>query len=329
MRGRNLIRWLRRLRHLGRSEPPQPETTFGDDLRYFAASKDLAALLGQAESPDFWRGLCPELTVSSEPFAAPLPSLPLARDASSRLVAQIVEEGYFQTAPLVPTEEIRRLAAAVSAVVAAGFHPLFATVYDEAWRLLAGLGDVLAPILGPGFQVVPDFWLWHVDAGSERSGWAPHRDAQFANTLRADGRPTLVTVWIPFTDATPLNSCIYVLPLPRDPSYPTKTRAQGIEQFQDIRALPAAAGSILGWNQNILHWGSRGSRYAEQPRISWGIYFQSGDVPRFDPSARELRGPLSFATRLSYIGAALARYDRLFPLPPALKAFAASTRRAP
>jgi hypothetical protein len=304
-----------------RSAPASPASAFGDDILYFAGSRDLAALMTQAGSADFWRGLCPELSISPDPFAPPPAPLPLATDHPSRLVEQIVEEGYFQTAPLVPPDQVRRLAAAVSTVVGAGFHPLFATVYDELWQLLAALGDVLAPVLGPGFRVIPDFWLWHVDADPERSGWAPHRDGQYSNTLRPDGRPTLVTVWIPFTDATPLSSCIYALPLSRDPNYPGNVRAQTVDRLQDVRALPAAAGSILGWNQYLLHWGSRSSRQAEQPRISWGIYFQSGDVPLFDPTARELRGPLSFEVRLAYIAAALQRYDSLFPLPAPLKDF--------
>jgi hypothetical protein len=283
--------------------------------------------MAQAESPHFWRGLCRDLTVSSEPFErAPAP-FPLAADESSRLVEQVVKDGYFQTAPLVPAAEIRRLAVMVSTVVAAGYHPLFATIYDEAWQMLAALGNVLVPILGPAFQVVPDFWLWHVDADPERSGWSPHRDGQYANALRPDGRPTLITVWIPWTDATPLNSCIYVLPLSRDPSYPGNLQNRQIHQrqdiqLQDIRALPAPAGSILGWNQYLLHWGSRSSRQAEQPRISWGIYFQSGDVPLFDPLARELRGRLTFEQRLGFIGRAFSRYNVLFPVPPAVRAFA-------
>ena len=311
---KSLTGWLRR-----RLRPAKPADEFGDDLRFFADTGDLAALMARAGSVDFWRGLCPGLTISSNPFAKP--PAPLETDDASRLVEQIVEDGYFQTGPLVPPDEIRRLADAVSCVTSAGYHPIFASVYDEVWRMLATLGNLLEPILGPGFRVVPDFWLWHVNAGSERSGWAPHRDHQYPDTLRPDGRPTLITVWIPFTDATPLNSCIYVLPLSRDPNHPGNLRGMNVDRLQDIRALPAEAGSILGWNQHLLHWGSRGSKRSDQPRISLGIYFQSGDVPAFDPLARELAGPLTFEKRLAYIGRALARYDSHFPLPAPLKTF--------
>ena len=298
-----------------------------NDLLAFAKSKGLTALMTRARSPDFWRGLCPCLTISSQPFA-PRPSPRTVRAGkTARLVEQIVAEGYFQTEPLFPSDQIRRLAAAVSAVVAAGYHPLFATVYDEPWKLLAALGNVLDPILGAGFRMVPDFWLWLVDVDAERSGWAPHRDEQYLNTLRPDGRPTLLTIWIPFTDATPLNSCIYVLPLSQDPNYPGNTRARKVDRLQDIRALPAKAGSILGWNQYLLHWGSRSSQRADRPRISWGIYFQSGDVPLFDPLARQLRGTLTFQERLGFIGTAIARYAGRSSLPRPLDAFVTWARR--
>jgi hypothetical protein len=219
------------------------------------------------------------------------------------------------------------LAAAVAAVVAAGFHPLFAIVFDEFWQLLATLAPALEPILGPGPRLIPDFWLWHVDPAADRAGSAPHRDAGYSGTLRSDGRPTLITVWLPLTDATPSNSCIYVLPLSRDPNYPVPRNVPIDASLQDIRALPAAAGSILGWNQHILHWGSRSCPEARHPRISWAMYFQSADVPDFDPLARRLSGPLSFELRLGYIGAALAIYSTRVPLPPPLKAFVLLSKR--
>ena len=314
MHEKGLTKWFRRSRG---SEPSQP-TAVLELLRFFEP-EDLAARLGKGMSPDFWRRLCPELTISSEPFSNRPPPLPMDREEASRLLEQIVEEGYLQTPPLFSPDAMRRCATAVSSVVRAGFHPLFAAVYDEIWQLLSGLGDVFDPILGQDYRLVPNIWIWHVDAGAELSGWPPHRDAPSSNTLRPDGRPTLVTVWIPFTDATPLSSCIYVLPLSRDTNFPGNLEKETIDNLQDVRALPVQAGSILGWNQYIIHWGSRGSRRADGPRINLGIYFQSNDVPPY-PDARDLSGPLSFEQRLAFISAAIAPYID-FPLPTPLKSF--------
>src|SRR5207244_2616081 len=84
------------------------------------------------------------------------------------------------------------------------------------------------------------------------SGWPPHCDD--AN------RPNRVTVWIPLSDATLDNGCMYVVP--RD-----RAAADADARLQACRALPAAAGSILGWNFDVLHWGSTCTRPGE-PRIA-------------------------------------------------------------
>jgi hypothetical protein len=301
-------------------------TSFGDDERFFIDVERLSGSLKLAASADYWRELCSWLSVTDDPFTSASTPYQISPELARELVDQLVEEGYFQSPPIVPRAEVDRLAEAVSTVVAAGFHPLFATVYDQFWDLLSALRAVLEPLLGPGFQVVPDYWLWHVDPRSEGRGWAPHRDHQFETTARTDGRPTLITVWLPLTDATPLNSCMYVLPLSRDPRYRDGSLSECIDHLQDIRALPAEAGSVLGWNQDILHWGSRGSRRASHPRVSWGIYCQSGDVPPYW-YCRPPSGRLTFEERLGFIGAALNRYSRSFPLPFPMRAFVLLTRK--
>ena len=73
-------------------------------------------------------------------------------------------------------------------------------------------------------------------------------------SVEADGTPTLVNVWIPLTDTTPLSSCIYVVPGHRDPGYPGAARdaapqedlhgAVGRVDPRDIRALPKLEGDV-------------------------------------------------------------------------------------
>jgi hypothetical protein len=298
------------------------ETRLDSEHDYFKSS-DLAERLSQAFLPTLWESICPGLSVSNIlTIERPAPrSLPA--NEWSRLEEQVVTEGYFEAASILPSELVERLAAAVTNVVTAGYHPLFSTVYDEMWQMLAMLDPVLEPILGPGARVVPDYWVWRVDGRVDQAGWAPHRDLQFENTLRSDGRPTIVTVWIPLTDATPRNSCIYVLPLSRDANYPANLKSHSIDRPQDIRALPVGAGSILGWNQYLLHWGSRASGTAGDPRISIGIYFQASDVPPFSADTRDVLEALTFDARLGFIGAALLRYGAALNIPRQVLAFAA------
>ena len=128
----------------------------------------------------------------------------------------------------------------------------------------------------------------------------------------------IVTVWIPFTEATPLNGCMYVLPLPSDPNFPDRPDVFGAGSFQDIRALPAQAGSVLAWNQYLMPWGGAASKWADGPRISTGIYVQAGDVPLFTDKPVDFDQPLPFAKRLALIASNMLLYQTVHQFPPEL-----------
>lgn len=252
---------------------------------------------------DYWRSLAPGLSIGGA--CAPAPAAGSLADELPRLLA----DGYFATPPVFSAGATHPLATAIRGLVLSGLPPLFAMAYDEAWSLLLGAAAALAPLLGGPTRLVPDFWVWHVGRG-ESAGWRPHRDLQYSHeALARDGRPTLVTVWIPLTDAAPDNSCIYVLPTSRDPQLPHHPERQEVPtaSLADVRALPARAGSLLGWNQRLLHWGSRSSPWATAPRVALGAYVQRADAPPVDPL--EIRpGPVPFAVRLAAIGRAALRY---------------------
>lgn len=120
-----------------------------------------------------------------------------------------------------------------------------------------------------------------------------------------DGKFKLINVWITLTDATPINSCMYIVPANLDNGFPERQRLLNAKpatsrqlDFQNIRALPATAGSVIGWNPNLLHWGSRSSSNADQSRISFAVYFQRGDVEKMHPTASSLLGDMPFEYRL-------------------------------
>jgi hypothetical protein len=55
----------------------------------------------------------------------------------------------------------------------------------------------------------------YIDPNRGDAGFSPHRDRQpddVGSTFRGDGSAKYSTCWIPFTDACPENSCLYVLP---------------------------------------------------------------------------------------------------------------------
>lgn len=280
----------------------------------------LGRWLEHAEDPERWRALNPELSITSRPIAGAAARHRVEPPAMAPYTRQIVQEGYLQLPPLVPRAQTARLAAAVDRVCRQGLPPVFGFVYDEFWQLFADLARVLAAVIGPDHRLNrAGIWGWHVEA--DQAGWPPHRDLPAPDTLHADGRPCNLTVWIPLTDATPLNGCLYVLPTNRDPNFPARLDRFEVtaKDLQNVRALPAPAGSVLCWNSCILHWGSRSSERAEQTRISVAAYVQGRDFdkdgmrPDFSHETLLLQEQVEWPleSRLDAIRAAIRLYHRI------------------
>jgi hypothetical protein len=214
-------------------------------------------------------------------------------------------DGYLTTGPVLEQETCSLLADAVLRVVDAGYHPLFLAVYDEFWRPWARLANLLRPVLTAAPQLVGDFWIWCVSPRHAPSGWRMHRDMGAAEAVTPEGVPNLLTVWLPYTDATPANGCIRVLPASRD-------RELNLEpgEVGEPRLLPARAGSILAWHPHLLHGGGACAPDAP-PRISAGIYFR-GEGRSKQGTHIPFDAPLPFARRLRLIAAALLRYQKTF-----------------
>jgi ectoine hydroxylase-related dioxygenase (phytanoyl-CoA dioxygenase family) len=161
-----------------------------------------------------------------------------------------------------------------------------------------------------------------VDPGRDEAGWTPHRDSYAdSDVLFADGSPQKLSVWLPLTDATTLNGCMYILPADRDPSYGnishTNTGSstdtdtgtttsissnnnnnnidiidEGGQHWstfiQDFRALPAAAQSVLMWNFRVYHYGAHSSTRATHPRYSVGVEFTHEEAEIFKDNPHRL-----------------------------------------
>ena len=216
-------------------------------------------------------------------------------------------EGYFQTRPIIPQEDLDTLGKCITNVVRSKLRPEYAFVYDEFYAVISRLGHVLNPILGAGYQFVPEeLNAFFIPTDDDARGIGPHRDyLRTANSIGSDGLPKLVNVWIPLTDATTLNSCMHVLPGHLDPLYPhggSRANPVGDQNklilLQNVRALPAKAGSILCWSTSLLHWGGRSSQRATHPRLSFAVYFQSRELPPVHSTTMNIPSPISFRNRV-------------------------------
>jgi hypothetical protein len=86
---------------------------------------------------------------------------------------------------------------------------------------------------------------------------------------------------------TPDSGCMLVVPAQHDPlfaasNHPLHMKPTEAMPWAHIRALPAAAGDILLWKANLIHWGS-----------SCGSFCHRED-PKIDPKGIRGRGRYSF-----------------------------------
>lgn len=230
-------------------------------------------------------------------------------------------EGYFTARD----SELVNLAGALSQAIEdlrkIGLPPTFIFLFDEAWLAFLRQRAMLTNFLGVNYQVLPDFWAWRVDPAKGEAGWTPHRD-KGRITLGPDKRPVSVTVWIPLTEATPMNGCMYILPANRDPNYGTDRENEFRIDPPAVRAIPAAPGEYLCWNQAVLHWGGQSSPFAARPRKSMALEFQRGDIAPFNQPLLGTMPNLDFRGRVVLIAKQIIQYRHMYPLTPELEATA-------
>jgi hypothetical protein len=256
-------------------------------------------------TPEYWTGLCPEMTIGGR-VAVERP-VTLRSDP-----AAFWRDGYFIESAVLPAARTKALVGAIERLRAHGWHPLFAFVFDEFWALAwtGGIRDIAAALLGGNPLLIPAVSVHFVDIGGSR-GWAPHTDG-----VKFDDR---LTTWVPLTDATLTNGCIYVVPrseaVGEAITHFTRaetTHADAVSLLQRARGVPAVAGSVLGWAFDVLHWGSV-SLDASAPRVSVAYEWLG---PEGSPEEHELplldfgEGLPPLAERLDLIARSVLSYDR-------------------
>lgn len=283
--------------------------------------KENVPSMEQVADPDFWLKLNPHFTITPEGSHDKLAPVPV--DVTEDMLHYLVTDGYLQLDQIISAEFVAGLRSGVDNLRNAGINPSFVFVYDEFWIISRQLNQLLSPILGPAYQQLPDFWCWYLDPHAQEAGWEPHRDRIHANPLFPDGMPKSVTVWIALTDATPLNGCIYMLPAHLDKDYFNfKTKETNVNAH-GIRALPVNAGTLLLWNQRVVHWGGTSSTRATDPRISLAIEFQRADVPPFNsPILKTPEALLPFDIRLMLIAKQITQYHHMYRVSDELAALA-------
>lgn len=282
---------------------------------------DMQEIASLWRTPDYWRTLMPALHVDDAHFIGTQEPLQLDEAGLEAIRTMVREDGYFQLPPQPWNLPVELLADTVRQLDAQQMPLPLAFVYDEFWLMFWRMDRILHGLLGPGYLRLPDFWAWLVDPQRGASGWRPHRDKN-SGSLFPDGSPRSFTLWLPLTDATPRNSCMYVLPAHRDPLYTTGGNLPMQDHLSNIRALPAPAGSALGWTQALLHWGSASHPRETLPRIAIAMEFQSAQTAPFNTPLTQANELPSFEMRLRLIGKQILQYQHMYPLSEPVAALA-------
>ena len=256
----------------------------------------------------FWQHLAPQLSLSG--FCPRSRPITIAPSTLAMLSDSMERDSYLQLPPLLDGVEIGPIRDGIFALIDAGLPPVFIYMYDQPWALFDRLRPIIQPFLGDQFSLLPNFWAWHIPAKEGASGWPAHTDCNAQTRLDcSDGGTMLMSMslWVPLTDATTENGCMVVLPRSREMLYDPAITDPVQINADDAIALPAKAGSVLGWSQDLYHWSAHVTSKAKNPRVSLSLEFQNS---AFTPMAEPLLNiaqPPPFEDRLSLI---LRQFDK-------------------
>ena len=265
----------------------------------------------------YWRTLFPGLGVTAQQSFNHLEDVALSSAEETSALTHLEKHGYFQMPAFIAPSVVIQMCDSIETLRSMGWPAIFSFVYDEFWATLrtSSIVRFLSRKLGAGYSQTAAIWTYYVDPGTRSSGWGPHVDSR--------NDEERLTVWIPLTDATVANGCIYVIPQDRVPSrLPasyfdwTSVSRQDLEfLLHSTTPLPAALGSVLGWNNSVIHWGGRTSDVRARPRISIaGEFLPEGATPRSWEQPVFDRHIPEFPLRMRVIGQAILDYEKFEPM---------------
>jgi hypothetical protein len=273
---------------------------------------DVARWLTVLDRKQTFRDLAPALAVAATSDFRDAIAASVYRDTSA---PGLGAKGHSAIERAIPGERISEMRAAIEALHREGIPPIFAYVYDAFWEPLAALHPLALRELGP-YDVLADAWVFRVEPG--KRGWRAHR-----GWAEYEGERTILNVWIALTDTTASTSCMHIVPLDRDPSYPSDLDRLDVPAGSVV-ALEAAAGTALVWDANALHWGGEMSPTAETPRMSLTFTLKKTSRRSRDDLPLDL-GALDFRARLDLIAGEILKYASMEKVAPAIEEWAKLT----
>jgi len=116
---------------------------------------------------------------------------------------------------------------------------------------------------------------------------------------------------------------MYMVPAHLDSTYGTERDREYQFPIHAARALPASPGDYLCWNQAVFHWGSGGSEFSDQPRMSMALEFQRGDIAPFNEPLLPQSPFPDFSMRLPLVAKQILQYQHMYGFSQNLRDLAA------
>lgn len=258
-----------------------------------------------------WLTRCPDLHIES-PDRTPVAIEPPSEAKWQMEKDRLDYDGHFKFERIFSAEKLQRLRHGAEQLTAQGLPALFVSLFDEFWETVQALRPVGERLLGEDYLIFPDYWVWHIDHRQSQSGWRPHRES-VVNVADPNYPTESISLWVALSDATTENGCMYVLPKSKDKGYPHTIKFD-IGTLQHVKALPVPAGSVIGWNQSVFHWGSSNSREAEAPRISFAMELRPLSQTREIPFMMKSDVFPNFEERIRLVAMQFVNYRHLHGL---------------
>ncbi|MEE2903739.1 MAG: phytanoyl-CoA dioxygenase family protein [Myxococcota bacterium] len=268
----------------------------------------------EAENISYWRELVPSLHIQDQASSVLTETSFSSGLGEANERKLLCDKGYLQKTHFIPSAQCETLVRAVELIRKEGWPEPFLFLFDEVWQCAARIANVYEKLIQAPVYMLPDFWAWYLDPLNYESGWSKHRDRD-ADCIDENGLPESLTAWIALTDARIDNGCIWLLPADKDPRYRTDFRDLSVACPEDVVPLECAAGTLLLWNQVVLHWGGQSLPTAPHPRVSFAFEFQRVDVP---PHNSPLLNPSELPTfnqRLALVAKQLLQYQHMYVIP--------------
>ena len=313
----------------------------------FEAEASAAATPKRLPGASYWRRLAPGLHVKDEEYIAGVLSHEIALKPAviEQCKAQLIQDGFFTLPPeALPWANIslKAMRVGVKRLQRRGWPATLLLAYDEVWALAHQLSHLMAAVSG-GCVNSLDMLAWSVTPALGQSGFAPHRDRQPADvgrSFREDGTARYTTAWIALSEATPENSCLYLVPRQHDPGYdegddqspdaedPLIRVLRSDAAVQAMRACPLRPGGAVFFTHRAMHWGSKGQLQCTTPRVSvsFGHSDPTFEPPFFSTAGHSLPFP-KLSLRCALAAAQLINYHERFEFGlPMLRRFGATYR---